>query len=183
MRLCRAAAQRYLPTRRLGRLRCPPLDDPWSRRGLPRKSGGRRRSASSAEANSEWWSSQWLLLKRGSLRGSKSISWLVRFELQRRPWQSVRTASHVQPRERIREDVGGRVRAGFPELYQLLARLIATARLGWIVVARCVAVVDRPRRSVGPARNGVLVPWMDDDMSRVTRRCRTGRRTEGDQQA
>jgi len=85
MRLCRAAAQRYLPTRRLGRLRCPPLDDPWSRRGLPRKSGGRRRSASSAEANSEWWSSQWLLLKRGSLRGSKSISWLVRFELQRRP--------------------------------------------------------------------------------------------------
>jgi hypothetical protein len=85
MRLCRAAAQRYLPTRRLGRLRCPPLDDPWSRRGLPRKSGRRRRSASSAEANSEWWSSQWLLLKRGSLRGSKSISWLVRFELQRRP--------------------------------------------------------------------------------------------------
>jgi len=42
-------------------------------------------TASSAQANSEWWSSQWLLLKRESLRGSKSTSWLVRFELQRRP--------------------------------------------------------------------------------------------------
>ena len=42
--------------------------------------------------------------------------------------------------------------------------------------------MDRPRRSIGPARNGILVPLMDDNMSRVPHRCRTGGRTEGDQQ-
>ena len=61
--------------------------------------------------------------------------------------------------------------------------LIAAARLGWIVVARCAFIGDRPRCSVAPVRNGVLVPRMDDDVSRVPRRCRTGRHTEGDQQA
>jgi len=64
---------------------------------------------------------------------------MVFIELHRCPWQSVRTAIHVQPRERVRKNVGLRL-ARPPERQQLRAVSVP-------IVPHVVA--DEGRQSVG----------------------------------
>jgi hypothetical protein len=60
-------------------------------------------------------------------------------QMPRRPRQTVGTATHVEPWQRVCEDVGGRARAGFPERHQLLA-------IGRPVVSHVVAEEGRQLR-------------------------------------